>query len=209
MPLSGSLSSLYTVFFVLLTPNCQLLLMVNHVSYYRHGQDWSVWHLCHWSCTSGNRHSSICLLSKGFTACYTASIEENWFDLHWYSHLKEGLGTLKVPSRCTGWFFQVYVGLVGVWKRDPSRQPQIQISLANPWVRKGILKSSLNTVVSVTAADSTVWELKTAAPIFRRSDLPCQREGLETELVAMSVQMCSSSQGVQAPTLYIHIWSQT
>lgn len=32
-------------------------------------------------------------------------------DLHWYSHLKEGLGTLKVPSCCTGGIVQVYVGL--------------------------------------------------------------------------------------------------
>lgn len=39
-PLSRSLPSLYTVFFVLPPPNCQLLLIANHVSYYRHCQDW-------------------------------------------------------------------------------------------------------------------------------------------------------------------------
>lgn len=146
-------------------------------------------------CRSGNRHSSICLLSKGFTACYTVSIEENWLDSHWYSHLKEGLGTLKVPSRCTGGFVQVYVGRGGIWKRDLSRQPGIQLSLANLWVRKGTLKSSnaCTTVVSVTAASSPPWQLKVTVPIFRRSALPCQREGLEIELVAMSVLMSGSS----------------
>lgn len=157
--LSRSLPSLYTVFFVLPPPNCLLLLMANHVSYYRHGQDWSARHLRCWSCRSGDRHSSICLLSKGFTACYTASIEENWLDSHCYSHLKEGLGTLKVPSCCTGGFVQVDVGLGDIWERDPSRQTRIQLSLANLWVRKGILKSSIacTTVVSVTAANPPLW----------------------------------------------------
>lgn len=88
-------------------------------------------------------------------------------------------------------------------------KPWIQLSWANLGVRKGVVKinTDCTSVVSVTAL-SPVWQLKITVPTFRRSALPCQREGLEIEPVAMSVQMHSWHQGVQALTCYTHIWSQ-